>query len=349
MKVLVVVPFLSGKGGMETILVKVWKFLKQQDSLEVEFYFPQGVEDSTFLQDFPKNNVKTFTGNRLVRQAFGTYSLFNKIKKTDADLIICMSTRLVSMVQKVRSILNKKFKIISWIHFSLYHEKAIKIQDLKKADYHLSISSGITKQMKDQGILSDRIFTVLNPIEKHTDSMINIKDTRKFIYMARLQYEGQKNFSALIEAAKKIKKNFLIEVYGDGPEKSQIVSEIRKYGLESKFIFHGWVPDAWSQVTEGKALVLCSKYEGFPTVLGESIARGLPVISTNCPTGPDDIVRNDNGILVDKTEDLSKAMIDILDGNVTFSTETVKNSITDLYEEEYFKRFLNSLKRIHGN
>lgn len=346
MKVLVVVPFLSGKGGMETVLVKVWKFLNQQSSVKIEFYFPQGVKDNTFLQDLTENNVKSFNGSKIIRQVSGIAALFSKIKQTDADIVVCMSTRLISMVSKAKVILNKKFKIISWIHFSLYHEKAVNIKDLKKADYHLSISSGISRQMQEQGISSNKIFTVFNPVERHNTSHIKIKNTKNFIYMARLQYSGQKNFSALIEAAKNVNRDFVIDVYGDGSDKDKIVLEIKKLKLEKKFIFHGWNPKAWENISEGLALILSSKYEGFPTVLGESISRGLPVISTNCPTGPDDIIRSNNGILVDNANKLAEAMIDILDGNIYFEANEVKNSIVDLYEKEYFERFLKALKKI---
>ena len=71
-----------------------------------------------------------------------------------------------------------------------------------------------------------------------------------------------------------------------------------------RIVFKGFYTNVWSHIKEADVLVLTSKYEGLGMVLIEAAARGISLISSNCPVGPDNIVTSQNGFLY-KTGDIN--------------------------------------------
>jgi len=78
---------------------------------------------------------------------------------------------------------------------------------------------------------------------------------------------------------------------------------------------------------------LTSDYEGFPAVIVEAMANGIPCISTDCPVGPSDIIQNElNGVIIPMSDDptIVKSLTDVikrlLDGSLSFDISLVKQS-----------------------
>ena len=78
-------------------------------------------------------------------------------------------------------------------------------------------------------------------------------------------------------------------------------------------------PDFWYQ--QASLFIMYSKFEGFPNALVETMSYGLPVISSNCKTGPQDIISNlENGLLVELSNDrepLMQAMQHMIDNDAS--------------------------------
>lgn len=86
---------------------------------------------------------------------------------------------------------------------------------------------------------------------------------------------------------------------GEGPLVEPFLREVRRRRLEDVVQYRGYMEDLEPLFREADVTILMSAYEGFPNVLVESIARGVPVVSFDCPTGPSEIVRpGENGELV---------------------------------------------------
>jgi len=94
--------------------------------------------------------------------------------------------------------------------------------------------------------------------------------------------------------------------------------------------------------------VLTSKFEGFPMVLVESISQGIPVISSDCPTGPADIVNKDNGVLysVGNTDQLRLAVQDMVDGKSHFSRESILRTAEKFSSDKYYENVSNALSEM---
>ncbi|RXT26885.1 hypothetical protein BVJ53_05910 [Lacticaseibacillus chiayiensis] len=347
-KILVILPFLSGEGGTETVVNEWISHFENSSNLEVKYLLPQGSMRDHWYPDSRSIKVfrfaQVFKNVRPVRNALGAIWLMFGILFTSADEVVCLSTKLIYEVAFLRKTFRKKFKIVSWIHFSLLHGQDINLNDLKKADYHLAISSGIQRQMHDIGINDSNIGVVWNPIAPSLNVIPEATNSPfKFIYIGRIFIDGQKNLRELVAGLSSLNKSttrWTLDVFGDGPDMAEFKKLIAKKGIARQVIFHGWVKHPFDRIESADCLLLTSRYEGFVLVLGEAIARGVPVISSDCPTGPDDIVNDSNGYLYPPgdVQTLTAKMKSVIDNEKAFNHQKLPNTIVDFYPKSYFKR-----------
>lgn len=115
--------------------------------------------------------------------------------------------------------------------------------------------------------------------------------------------DPQKGFDMLIDAWKDVyvaHPTWTLSIYGQGEWKTMLQSKIDAYGLAAVVRLMGVSNDIGSVLLESDLFVFSSRYEGFPMVLLESIACGVPIVSFDCKTGPNEIITdNDCGILVE--------------------------------------------------
>ena len=117
------------------------------------------------------------------------------------------------------------------------------------------------------------------------------------IFVGRL--EKVKQVSILIQAVKITNTDVRLYIVGEGSEGSQLESLVRKIGLVDIVTFCGFVENPQKLIALSDYLILTSKYEGFPNVLLEANASGVPVVAFDCPGGVSEIIENGvNGILI---------------------------------------------------
>lgn len=140
---------------------------------------------------------------------------------------------------------------------------------------------------------------------------------RQVVGVGRL--DDQKGFDLLIRAFAECRRGrpgWQLTILGDGEKRGEFEALAQQLGVASEVRFPGRVVAPATYLREADLFVLSSRYEGFPNALLEAMAVGLPVIATDCPSGPAHIVRNGvDGILV-PTEDvgaLAAAMAALMD------------------------------------
>lgn len=152
------------------------------------------------------------------------------------------------------------------------------------------------KYLKDKGIV------IYNPV--FMDSIPcrnNEKIEDKIVAVGRLT--NQKNHKMLIDAFEIIKEeypNLKLEIYGEGCLHNELQDLINNYGLINQVFLKGNKKNVLECIKDARLFVLSSKYEGMPNALIESMAIGIPSISTDCPCGgPKTLINNNvNGFLV---------------------------------------------------
>jgi GalNAc-alpha-(1->4)-GalNAc-alpha-(1->3)-diNAcBac-PP-undecaprenol alpha-1,4-N-acetyl-D-galactosaminyltransferase len=124
----------------------------------------------------------------------------------------------------------------------------------------------------------------------------------------------QKRFDRLIRAFHAIagqNPSWTLEIWGDGPERPALECLIGELGVGQRVALRGYTHDISAQLARARIFVLSSDFEGFPNALCEAMANGVASISTDCPSGPSDIIQNGvNGVLVarESTDELATAI-----------------------------------------
>ena len=131
------------------------------------------------------------------------------------------------------------------------------------------------------------------------------EEGRRCLFVGRLCPE--KDPLRLVSLWKSIVKGhpgWQLDICGGGELETELGAEISRLGIGDSVVMHGQVSDIGGMYAKSAVLLLCSRTEGLPMVLIEAMRNGLPVVSTDCPYGPADIIRNgENGFLVPQDDD----------------------------------------------
>jgi glycosyltransferase involved in cell wall biosynthesis len=109
----------------------------------------------------------------------------------------------------------------------------------------------------------------------------------------------QKDFATLLRAFALLRSHRPVRlvILGEGPERARLMALARKLGVEPDLHLPGFVANPFAWIRRASLFVLSSAWEGLPTVLIEALACGTPVVATDCPHGPREIL-GDLGPLV---------------------------------------------------
>ena len=129
------------------------------------------------------------------------------------------------------------------------------------------------------------------------------------------RFTGFKRHDRLLNAYKQATIKEKLVLLGDGELRDKITQQVHELQLQDKVIFAGFQQNPYPIIKGAKLTVLSSDYEGLPTVIIESLGLGIPVISTDCPSGPREILAGDLSkylVPVDNIEALAHKIRDTL-------------------------------------
>jgi glycosyltransferase involved in cell wall biosynthesis len=128
----------------------------------------------------------------------------------------------------------------------------------------------------------------------------------------------QKDFSTLIHAFANVRRQRQVRlmILGEGKDRTGLEALVERLGMKKDVAMPGFVENPYAYMSQARVFVLSSAWEGLPTVLIEALASGTPVVSTDCPSGPREILDNgEYGLLVPvgEVEALAEAILTALD------------------------------------
>ncbi|MFB2979099.1 glycosyltransferase [Microseira sp. BLCC-F43] len=210
------------------------------------------------------------------------------------------------------------------------------------ADEIVTVSRGVAEDLSSiSGLPLKGMRTIYNPVitpglKEQAEAPLNhpwFAEGEPPVILGMGRFVAQKDFPTLIRAFAKVRqvKPVRLMMLGSGREQQKLEALSRELGVEKDIEWVGFVKNPFPYMKRASLFVLSSAWEGLPTVLIEALALGLQVVSTNCKSGPAEIL--DNGkygelVPVGDADAMAQAILKVLSGNSKFVDSAWLNQFT---------------------
>jgi glycosyltransferase involved in cell wall biosynthesis len=225
----------------------------------------------------------------------------------------------------------------------------------KWADLIVAVSRGVADDVIQLTGLDEKKVTVIyNPVV--TPEIFDMarqplnhpwfKESSVPIILGIGRLTKQKDFHTLVRAFEKVRKTSpcRLVILGDGGDLASLRSLAREMGIQDDLDFPGFQKNPFAWLSRSSLFVLSSRWEGFGIVIVEAMALGIPVVSTDCPNGPSEILKDGRyGLLtpVGNPDALAEAMIRTL--QKPLPAEELKSAAEDYSTEKISEDFIRTL------
>ena len=366
-------------GGAERVCSYLLPYLKDK-GIDVSLVLMNRTIDYELPENLPiyylENSKADEHGIRkLLKLPFLAYKYARLLKKTQATHSLSMLTRPCYINIMARWFTRHKFKLI--ISERNYPSLQYGYKDLQgkvnkfmvkrlypKADQIISNAKESAIDLAENfNCDPEKISVIYNPIDNEKIDKIpaveEFFDPNYFNTVSIGRLQKVKNHKLLIETVHPFDKVRLY-IFGDGPLRQELTDLIRTKGLENRVFMMGFESNPFQYLKKADLFIFGSNHEGFPNVLLEAMCCGLPILTTNCQSGPSemmelsansesDIMQTPYGILtpVGNLELLRKGLDYIMKDMVYLnncrnnvlrrSADFERLKILELYKEEIFK------------
>lgn len=197
----------------------------------------------------------------------------------------------------------------------------------RQAHAIIAVSEGVAEETARIAWLPrERVQVIYNP--SVTDELFDrarqppahpwLTDDGPPVVLAAGRLVDQKDFPTLLRAFAVLRRrrDARLLILGEGPRRAALEALVRQLGIADEVAMPGFVDNPYACMARARLFVLSSAWEGLPLVLGEALACGCPVVSTDCPSGPREVLdRGSYGRLVPVGDGdaLAGAMLEALD------------------------------------
>ncbi len=198
---------------------------------------------------------------------------------------------------------------------------------LKHSAHVVTVSDGIRDDvLASTGISPDKVSTIYNPVvtpelnalKREAPEHPWLANGGPPVILASGRLVDQKDYPTLLRAFHELAKNreLRLIILGEGERRKEVEACVRSLGLTDRVSLPGWTANPFAFMSRAALFVLASQHEGLPGVLIQALACGCPVVSTDCPSGPSEILEGGRfGPLVPTSDHaaLADAMVRVLD------------------------------------
>ena len=230
------------------------------------------------------------------------------------------------------------------------------------ADHYVAVSEGVKKDMRAAYNLPESsITTIHNPViddsiterckEPTGDSWFD--DPEKPVILAVGRIVPLKNHKMLIEAFAKVRehKDARLVILGDkqsDPDHTEVLNDlIMDLKLSNHVKLPGFVSNPFSYLSRASLFVLSSDYEGLPGTLIQALGCGCPVVSTECPNGPAEILEAGKWGILTPPRDAEKMAESILRAmNSNHDSERLKSRARDFSSDKSASKYITLIRQL---
>ncbi len=221
---------------------------------------------------------------------------------------ICCSDRIILS----KDILSFRFPVLNRLLVKLLYWRI---------DCYVAVSEEAKQDViSNFGIPAERILTIHNGVDHRlvrerareplsvAERAMFSPDTVTIITAGRLM--EQKGHDILIKSFAIVRQRIAsrLIILGEGEKRKELAALAQTLGIADDVFFNGWTDNPFKLIASADIFVLSSRYEGFPNALLEAMALGTPVVSTDCPSGPREILDGGRyGILVSVDDELARS------------------------------------------
>ena len=174
---------------------------------------------------------------------------------------------------------------------------------LPAADAVVAVSEGVAEDLRAQvPRAAHKITTIYNPVvnsdlaEQAREPVGHLwfSDRSEPVVLAAGRLAPQKDYPTLLRAFAEVarSRSARLVILGQGAERESLLELAARLGIEDRFDLPGFDVNPFRYMARASVFVLSSRYEGFPNVLAQAMACGTPVVSTDCRSGPREMLED---------------------------------------------------------
>ncbi|MCG5502172.1 MULTISPECIES: glycosyltransferase [Ectothiorhodospira] len=370
-KVAIFAPYFDN-GGVERMLVNLACGLSKR-GIPVDFIVNHS--HSEFLKDLtePIKLIKLQEKNKIkIIKSFTKYIINTQPKailsaKEDCDIIATHAWKRSGKQSKlyIRAVVNTTQQMMYRNIIRRYWSAWISRTIYRNADGIIAVSRGVADDIyKISKPNIERIHVAPNPVitsdlfKKAQEELDHpwLTNHDKPVILGAGRLGRQKNFSMLISAFAnaRAKRPMRLIILGDGRRRERLLKQAEELGIANDVFLPGFVKNPYAWISRADLFVLSSLWEGSPNVLTEAMALGIPVISTDCPSGPSELLGNGKyGMLIpiNDIDYMSHAIINTLDKPI--KAEDLQKAVENYTLENSVNNYMRIMKlnpsKIHSD
>lgn len=279
--------------GAEKIMFHLLKELSMDKNHQVSVILISSDEFCDGLDgvmQYPIYRKEEICENRIKRTLIRQKQIRDIVKKNNFDILV--SFGVVYNVDVAQACIGTDVKLILCERNDPMNDPSTTFNRIRRSIFYNRGNGYVFQTETIREYFSKRIKRKAVVIPNFMDKQVNIGERynpkRNVIATSARLDNHQKDQKTLIQAFavfSKTHEEFLLEFYGDGPDRKELEKIAEEEGISDKVIFKGRVESPMNYIRNCKVFVLSSVYEGMPNALIEAMAYGMPCISSDCSGG----------------------------------------------------------------